>query len=136
MGELLARLRATLRRTSGFDEHQPVLDTGWFTIDLKDHTACAGEPRHPVSLTRIEWAIVDQLARNPGRLFTYQHLIDQIWGPGSTVQPRLLRVHLASIRRKLERDPSRPEHFITDSNIGMRCLPADRAPAGGDGPRR
>ena len=134
ISELLARLRATLRRSSNFDENMPVLDTDWFTINLTEHTASAGRPRRPVSLTRLEWAIVDQLARNPGRLCTYQHLIERVWGTGSNVQPRLLRVHLASIRHKLERDPTRPEHFVTDSNIGMRCLPAgDHAPTAAGG---
>ena len=125
MGELLARLRATLRRAPNFNEREPVLDTDWFTVDLTNHTASAGQPRQPVSLTRTEWAIVDHLMRNSGRLITYQNLIERVWGHGSTVQPRLLRVHLASIRQKLERDSSRPEHFITDSSLGVRCLPAE-----------
>jgi two-component system KDP operon response regulator KdpE len=120
MSELLARLRATLRRATTYVEGDPVLATDWFTVDLTTHVASAGEPRRPVALTRTEWAIVEHLARHPGRLVTYRQLIDQVWGEGSTVQPRLIRVHLASIRHKLERDPSRPEHFLTDSGIGVR----------------
>ena len=83
MGELLARLRATLRRAPNFDEREPVLDTDWFTVDLTNHTASAGQPRQPVSLTRTEWAIVDHLMRNSGRLITYQNLIERVWGHGS-----------------------------------------------------
>ena len=120
MGELLARLRATLRRAETFTVSDPVLATDWATVDLAAHVATAGEPRHEVTLTRTEWAIVEHLARHPGRLVTYRQLIDQVWGEGSAVQPRLIRVHLASIRHKLERDPSRPEHFLTDSGIGVR----------------
>jgi two-component system KDP operon response regulator KdpE len=120
MGELLARLRATLRRSATFTEGDPVLTTDWFTVDLTAHVASTGEPRRTVLLTRTEWAIVEHLARHPGRLVTYQQLIDQVWGEGSAVQPRLIRVHLASIRHKLERDPSRPEHFLTDSGVGIR----------------
>jgi two-component system KDP operon response regulator KdpE len=113
-------LRATLRRSAAFTEGDPVLATDWFTVDLTSHAASAGEPRRPVTMTRTEWAIVEHLARHPGRLVTYQQLIDQVWGEGSAVQPRLIRVHLASIRHKLERDPSRPEHFLTDSGVGIR----------------
>jgi two-component system KDP operon response regulator KdpE len=123
MAELLARLRATLRRVSNFEERDPVFDAGWFSVDLANHVATVGEPRRPVSLTRIEWAIVDHLVRHVGRLATYRDLIDAVWGPESNVQPHLLRVHLGSIRHKLERDPSRPEHFITDTNVGVRFLP-------------
>ncbi|MFT3852912.1 MAG: response regulator [Ilumatobacteraceae bacterium] len=121
MGGLLARLRATLRRAVTFAETEPVLTTDWFTIDLRTRTATAGEPRRPVTPTRTEWAIVERLARNPGRLVTCRQLLDHVWGDGIEVQPRLVRVHLASIRQKLERDPSRPAHFLTGSGLGVRC---------------
>jgi len=121
MGELLARIRATLRRAETFDDAAAVLDTDWFTIDLATHQATAGVPRLPVALTRTEWAIVEHLVRHAGRLVTYEKLLDDVWGPGADIQPRLVRLHLASIRRKLERDPARPEHFLTDSGIGIRC---------------
>jgi two-component system KDP operon response regulator KdpE len=122
MNELLARLRAVLRRATTFNETEPRLHGEWFDLDLADRQATAGEPRRAVHLTRIEWAIIEQLARNPGRLITYQQLIDNVWGTGSDVQPRLIRVHLNGIRRKLERDPARPRHFLTDSGVGLRYV--------------
>ncbi len=125
MNELLARLRAVLRRSTTFTETAPQLHTDWFDVDLAEGTATAGAPRQPVHLTRIEWAIIEQLARTPGRLLTYQELIDAVWGADGEVQPRLIRVHLNGIRRKLERDPSRPEHFLTDAGVGLRYLPDD-----------
>ena len=128
MNELLARLRAVLRRSTTFTETAPRLHTEWFDVDLADGTATAGEPRQPVHLTRIEWAIIEQLARTPGRLLTYQQLIDAVWGGDGEVQPRLIRVHLNGIRRKLERDPSRPEHFLTDAGVGLRYLPSEDGP--------
>ncbi len=134
MGELLARLRASLRRASSFEEQSPVVETNWFTVDLANHTASAGQPRRPVSLTRLEWTIVDRVARHPGRLVTYRELIDHVWGPASTVMPRVLRVHLSSIRHKLERDSAHPEHFITDPMVGVRFFVESQRPRGTEVP--
>ena len=134
MNELLARLRAVLRRSTTFTETAPQLHTEWFDVDLADGTATAGEPRRPVHLTRIEWAIIEQLARTPGRLLTYQQLIDAVWGGDGEVQPRLIRVHLNGIRRKLERDPSRPEHFLTDAGVGLRYVPSEDTTDGSSSP--
>jgi two-component system KDP operon response regulator KdpE len=121
--ELLARLRAVLRRGAVGDLHDPVVSTPSFTLDFADRRAerVDGEPLH---LTRTEWAIVEHLARHPDRLVTQRQLVEAVWGPTASPDPNLLRVHLNHIRGKLERDPTRPRHFVTEPGIGYRFLPA------------
>ncbi len=76
-----------------------------------------------VHLTPIEWAIVDHLARHPGRLVTQRQLLQHVWGPQYARETNYLRVHLAAIRRKLEPEPGRPRYFITEPGIGYRFEP-------------
>ncbi len=80
-------------------------------------------PTTEVRLTPTEWGIVAHLVRHPHRLVTYKQLITAVWGPTYDPDQNLLRVHMGHIRRKLEADPSRPAHFITDSGIGYRYAP-------------
>jgi two-component system KDP operon response regulator KdpE len=118
MDELLARLRATLRRSvPGQDD--PVIETPDFTIDLgaKRVRNGAGED---IRLTPIEWGIVTTLARNRGKLVTQRHLLQEVWGPQYETETEYLRVHLAAIRRKLEPTPSRPRYFVTEAGMGYR----------------
>ena len=118
MDELLARLRATLRRSvPGQDE--PVIETPDFTIDLGAKRArnAAGDD---VRLTPIEWGIVTTLVRNRGKLVTQRHLLQEVWGPQYETETEYLRVHLAAIRRKLEPTPSRPRYFVTEAGMGYR----------------
>jgi two-component system KDP operon response regulator KdpE len=120
MDELLARMRAALRRASpGTDA--VVIDTDSFTIDLaaKRVSAPAGEVR----LTPTEWHLLEVLARAPGRLITQQQLLHQVWGPAYRNETNYLRVHLANLRRKLEPDPGRPRYLITEPGIGYRFTP-------------
>jgi two-component system KDP operon response regulator KdpE len=124
MGELLARLRATLRRVADVSDELPSVETGAFRLDLVAHRAfVAGGDE--VRLTPTEWQIVTYLVRHPGRLVTQRQLVSAVWGPSYTPDPTLLRVHMGHIRRKLERTPSRPQHFITDSGVGYRFEPGD-----------
>jgi two-component system KDP operon response regulator KdpE len=118
MDELLARLRATLRRSvPGQDE--PVIVTPDFTIDLgaKRVRNAAGDD---VRLTPIEWGIVSTLVRNRGKLVTQRHLLQEVWGPQYETETEYLRVHLAAIRRKLEPTASRPRYFVTEAGMGYR----------------
>lgn len=117
MNELLARMRAALRRVHPTDE-EPVVETVDFTIDL----ATKRVVRHgvDVSLTPIEWALVEVLARNPGKLVTQRQLLHAVWGPTYDTESNYLRVHFANIRRKLEPEPSRPRYFITEPGMGYR----------------
>ena len=120
MDELLARLRAALRRAIPTLE-APLVDTADFHIDLaaKRVTTAAGDAR----LTPIEWHLVEVLARNPGRLVTARQLLEEVWGPQYGTETNYLRVHFAHIRRKLEPEPSRPRYFITEPGMGYRFEP-------------
>ena len=121
INELLARLRASLRRHHPTPD-EPVVETADFIIDLMDRRVTrSGEPVH---LTPTEWQIVERLARNPGRLVTQRQLLQDVWGPQYEHETNYLRVHLAAIRRKLEPDPGRPRYFITESGIGYRFEPS------------
>jgi two-component system KDP operon response regulator KdpE len=118
MDELLARLRAAIRRSvPGQDE--AVIETPDFTLDLaaKRARTAAGQE---VRLTPIEWGIVATLVRNRGKLVTQRHLLHEVWGPQYETETEYLRVHLAAIRRKLEPTPSRPRYFVTEAGMGYR----------------
>jgi two-component system, OmpR family, KDP operon response regulator KdpE len=121
INELLARLRASMRRSHPAPD-EPVIETVAFTVDLIDRRVTrSGELVH---LTPIEWAIVERLVRNPGRLVTQRQLLQDVWGPRYEHETNYLRVHLAAIRRKLEPDPGQPRYFITESGIGYRFEPS------------
>ena len=120
MGELLARIRAALRRATPAND-QPVVTTADFTVDLaaKRVTTARGETR----LTPTEWHLLEILVRSPGKLVTQQHLLHEVWGPGYESETNYLRVHMANLRRKLEPDPARPRYLRTDPGLGYRFLP-------------
>jgi two-component system, OmpR family, KDP operon response regulator KdpE len=128
MAELLARIRAALRRTSEPGAERAEVVTAWLRLDFAAHRAFVGEEHdREVHLTATEWQIVDYLARNEGRLITQRQLITAVWGPTYSPNPNLLRVHMTNIRRKLEQHPGAPTHFITDSGVGYRF--ENRTPA-------
>jgi two-component system KDP operon response regulator KdpE len=118
MDELLARLRAALRRAAPAGKEEAIVTTHDFTVDLtaKRVTRDAAEVR----LTPTEWEIVEILARNEGRLVTQRQLLKAVWGPQYETETNYLRVYLAQIRRKLEPDPSRPRYFLTEPRMGYR----------------
>jgi two-component system phosphate regulon response regulator PhoB len=121
MAELLARIRAALRRVTEGGPERPEIVTPWLRLDFAAHRAFVGEAHErEVHLTATEWQIVDYLARNEGRLITHRQLITAVWGPTYSPNPNLLRVHMTNIRRKLEQHPGAPTHFITDSGVGYR----------------
>jgi two-component system KDP operon response regulator KdpE len=117
MDELLARLRAALRRAAPAEE-EAVVETGDFTVDLaaKRVTNSQGEVR----LTPTEWHVVEVLVRNVGKLVTQRQLLQEVWGPQYEKETNYLRVYLAQIRRKLEPDPAKPRYFITEARMGYR----------------
>jgi two-component system, OmpR family, KDP operon response regulator KdpE len=124
MGELLARLRAALRRVSP-DLVAASVATEAFTIDLaaKRATTAAG----PVRLTPTEWHIVEILVCHEGKLVTQRQLLQEVWGPRYERETNYLRGFLAQIRRKLEPDPAHPRFFITEPGIGYRFQSSDPA---------
>jgi two-component system KDP operon response regulator KdpE len=117
MGELLARVRAALRR-SGTEEVDPVVDAGALHIDLAAKRVLRDGA--DVHLTPTEWGLVEQLVRNPGKLVTQRQLLQAVWGPEYGTETHYLRVYMAALRRKLEDDPSRPRHFLTEPGMGYR----------------
>jgi two-component system KDP operon response regulator KdpE len=121
MDELLARLRAALRRAAPAEE-EAVVETDDFTVDLaaKRVTRSGNEIR----LTPTEWHVVELLVRNAGRLVTQRQLLQEVWGPQYEKETNYLRVYLAQIRKKLEPDPARPRYFLTEAGMGYRFKPA------------
>jgi two-component system KDP operon response regulator KdpE len=120
MDELLARIRAALRRAQPA-ESEPVITTDAFTVDLAAKRVTRDDV--PVRLTPTEWHLLEILARNPGKLVGRQQLLTEVWGPGYARQTNYLRVYLAQLRQKLERDPSHPRHIITEPGMGYRFEP-------------
>lgn len=110
MDELLARLRAALRRGRAGTDEAPVVTTDSFTIDLVATQARIGD--REVRLTPTEWGLVEVLVRNEGKLVTGRQLLHEVWGPRYDDNLNYLRVYMAQIRRKLEPDPSHPRHSI------------------------
>lgn len=120
--ELLARIRATSRR-SGVPEHAVVIEIDGLVLDTSE--CRAARDGQPIHLTPIEWRIVDVLTRQRGRLVRQSTLLHEVWGPAYEGQSNYLRVHLSSIRRKLERDPANPVLFVTEPGVGYRFAPGD-----------
>ena len=120
MDELLARLRAAVRRASPAPD-EPVVATEDFTVDLADKRVTrAGQD---VRLTPTEWQLLEVLVRHAGRLVTQRQLLAEVWGPGYQNEAHYLRVYVANLRRKLEPDPSKPQHLLTEPGIGYRFRP-------------
>ncbi|WTW97845.1 response regulator [Streptomycetaceae bacterium NBC_01309] len=120
MDELLARLRAAVRRATPEDE-APVVVTEAFTIDLaakKAHRDGAD-----VRLTPTEWHLLEVLVRHAGRLVSQKALLQEVWGPQYGTETNYLRVYMAQLRRKLEADPSHPKHLLTEPGMGYRFEP-------------
>jgi len=120
MNELLARMRAALRRSSPTPD-ATVVTTDAFTVDLaaKRVTTSAGDVR----LTPTEWHLLEVLVRHPDKLVSHSDLLREVWGPAYETETNYLRVHLANLRRKLEPNPSQPRHLITEPGIGYRFTP-------------
>ncbi len=120
MDELLARIRAATRRAAGA-EADPLVVTDSFTIDLAARIVT--RDGQPVRLTPTEWRLLEILARNAGRIVTQKELLRELRGPDLDRESHYLRVYLAQLRRKLEPDPARPRHLLTDPGIGYRLVP-------------
>ena len=120
--ELLARVRAVSRRTTGAGEAAPVVDIGRHTVDLSAHSVRAGAGAE-VRLTPTEWQLLEILVRNPGRLVSQRQLLHDVWGPQYQSETNYLRQYMAQLRRKLEDDPSRPRHLLTEPGMGYRFQP-------------
>ena len=120
MDELLARMRAALRRSAPAAE-DPVVRTSAFTIDLG--AARVIRDGAEIRLTPTEWSLVEHLVKHPGRLLTQRWLLKQVWGPAYETETNYLRVYMTQVRRKLEPDPGHPRYFITEPGMGYRFEP-------------
>ncbi|MFG2196837.1 response regulator [Streptomyces sp. NPDC048639] len=120
MDELLARLRAAVRRTQPEEPSNEgaVVTTRSFTIDL--HVKKARRKGRDVRLTPTEWHLLEVLIRNRGRMVSQKQLLQEVWGPSYQNHAHYLRVYMAQLRRKLEADPSHPRHLITHPGMGYR----------------
>lgn len=118
-GELLARIRSSIR--SNYDkEIEQVILSGDIEIDLGSRTVTLG--KEAVKLTSTEYNILVLLARNQGKVLTHQYILKEIWGPTAQQETQYLRVFIAQLRKKLEKNPNAPVHFITESGVGYRFL--------------
>ena len=120
MDELLARLRAAVRRTEdiALASETTLVETDAFTIDLLAKKAV--RDGHDVRLTPTEWHLLEILVTNPGRLITQKHLLQEVWGVTQSNKTNYLRVYMAQLRRKLETDPAHPRYLITEPGMGYR----------------
>jgi two-component system KDP operon response regulator KdpE len=120
MNELLARLRAAVRRTeeAPLEPGTTLVETAGFTIDLLAKKAVRGD--HDVRLTPTEWHLLEILVTNPGRLISQKHLLLEVWGASESNKTNYLRVYMAQLRRKLETDPAHPRYLITEPGMGYR----------------
>ncbi|PWU47951.1 DNA-binding response regulator [Micromonospora globispora] len=121
VGELLARIRAALRRATP-TEQAPVIATAAFTVDLGTKRVTLADGTE-ARLTPTEWHLLEILVRNPDRLITQKYLLQEIWGPRYERETNYLRVHMGNLRRKLEPDPSQPRYLRTDPGLGYRFMP-------------
>ena len=120
MDELLARLRAAVRRSAvgAAGQQDAVVETATFRVDLAAKKVLRdGDEVH---LTPTEWGVLEVLVRNKGRLVAQKQLLQEVWGPAYASETHYLRVYLAQLRRKLEPRPSRPKHLLTEPGMGYR----------------
>ncbi len=125
MGELLARLRALLRRSTATADG-PVVTTEHFTVDLAAQQVTVDGV--PVRLTPTEWGLLSELVRAPGRLVGQRQLLQAVWGPAYEKETNYLRVYLNQLRRKLEPDPANPRYLLTEPGMGYRFTPGPARP--------
>jgi len=118
-GELLARIRSALKRTSS-DKNTSVLTFGELSIDLANRVV--KKSNEPVKLTATEYSLLVLLAKNEGKVLTHQYLLKEVWGPSYLLQSQYLRVFIAQLRKKIEDDPNRPAYIMTESGVGYRFI--------------
>ncbi|GKV95256.1 two-component system response regulator KdpE [Pectobacterium aroidearum] len=121
IGELLARLRVALRRHSNTQQETPLVSFGAITVDLLNRQVNRdGQELH---LTPIEFRLLATLLANPGKVLTQRQLLAQVWGPNAVEHSHYLRIYMGHLRQKLESDPARPRHLLTETAIGYRFMP-------------
>lgn len=119
-GEMLARIRALLRHRASGDD-QRVFRGGGLSVDREKRVVMKAGAE--VKLTPIEYALLEYFVENAGKVLTHQMILRRVWGPAHAEETQYLRVYVGQLRKKLERDPSKPEIFLTESGIGYRFGP-------------
>jgi len=121
VNELLARMRVALRHSASAasgDVARPVLESGGLRVDLvRREVTRDGQPVH---LTPIEYKLLVLLAQNAGKVLTHRQILKEVWGPAYANQSHYVRVHMAELRKKVETDPARPRHIVTEQGVGYR----------------
>lgn len=125
VGELLARIRAALRRSSVFATNsvEPIVSFGSIEVDVENRVVRVDS--EDVHLTPNEYKLLQVFLRHPGKVLTHRQLLNEVWGPNQTEQAHYLRVYIAQLRRKLERDPARPRYLLTEPGVGYRLVTED-----------
>ncbi len=116
--ELLARIRAVARRVARLEEERPIV-TPDFTMNLVDCRLTRSDGTE-ATMSPTEWRLIEVLVRHAGHLVTREELLVSVWGPRAAAKTQYLRVHMASIRQKVEPDPARPRYFVTVPGLGLR----------------
>ncbi len=119
-GELLARIRSCLRSTLGSSQQETHVETGQLNIDLAARIVKKNE--EILKLTSTEFSLISLFSKNIGKVLTHQSILKQIWGPGYMNETQYLRVFVAQLRKKIEDDPNKPQHIITESGVGYRFM--------------
>ncbi|AOV96238.1 two-component system response regulator KdpE [Edwardsiella hoshinae] len=121
IGELLARVRVALRRHTRQQQESPLVCFGEVRVDLLQRSVTrAGEPLH---LTPIEFRLLAELIANSGKVLTQRQLLNSVWGPNYVEHSHYLRIYMGHLRQKLEVEPARPRHLLTETGVGYRFIP-------------
>lgn len=118
-GELLARIRSSIRKSSS-DENNVSVDFGDLEIDLVSRVVKKND--ETIKLTATEYTLLALFAKNEGKVLTHQYLLKEVWGPAHLSESQYLRVYIAQLRKKIENDPNRPKHLLTESGVGYRFV--------------
>jgi two-component system KDP operon response regulator KdpE len=130
MGELLARIRVALRHAAraGRERESSFFVSGDLKVDLAARRVFVGEKE--VRLTPIEYKLLTTLVHQAGKVLTHRYLLKEVWGPHCLEETHYLRVFMASLRRKIERDPAQPRYLLTEQGVGYRLAEEGHAPSG------
>lgn len=120
VGELQARLRVLMRRYHGSEKNDPVYEFGDIRVDIAGRQVSKGGEE--VHLTPIEFRLLTILIGHSGKVLTQRQLLNEVWGPNAVEHAHYLRIYMGHLRQKLETDPARPQHFITETGIGYRFV--------------
>ncbi len=120
IGELQARLRVALRRHASLVQPEPIYHFANITVDLALRRIVRGEDE--VHLTPIEFRLLATLLNNQGKVLTQRQLLKQVWGPNAVEHSHYLRIYMGHLRQKLEQDPARPSHLLTETGVGYRFV--------------